>query len=157
MGGFSFSIDMIVAICLYLATAILSLGIPSSHEVNSRGEGRSHKKHHCLHSFLHIFGYGSCVVGDRNSESDDITEELLQEFNLMPQYSAAAYCPGNNNRNGIPILCATGNCPLAEAAGAQGAFGFEDTIRTDDTGFLAVDHANKLIVLSSRGAKSVSN
>lgn len=148
---------MAVAICLYFATAVLSSAIPSSYSINPRGIYNLHTKRHCSHSFTHTFGFGSCVVGPKNSESDGITRELLQKFNLMAQYSAAAYCAGNNNRTGSLITCSSGNCPLVEAAGAQGAFEFEDTIWTDDTGFLAIDNTNQLIVLAFRGSESILN
>ena len=97
------------------------------------------------------------LVGRQNSETDGITEELLQKFRLMAQYSAAAYCVGNNNGAGELITCPSGNCPLVEAAKAHGAFEFRDTLWTDDTGFLAVDDANRLIVLAFRGTESLSN
>lgn len=157
MGRFNISISMVVAICLYFATAILSLGIPASHGLSPRGRDKSHLKHHCVHSIVHTFGFGSCVVGPTNSESDGITDELLQKFTLMAQYSAAAYCPGNNNGTEVSITCPSGNCPLVEAAKAHGAFGFENTLWTDDTGFLAVDDTNRLIVLAFRGSESLSN
>lgn len=151
MDGITVSISMAIAICLCFATAILSSSIASSRWMNSRDNGKSHMKHHCLHFFILLFGFGSCVVGH------EITGELLQRFNLMAQYSAAAYCPGNNNGTGTLITCSIGNCPLVEAARARGTFEFEDTIWADSTGFLAVDDTNRLIVLAFRGSESLSN
>ncbi|MCJ1467805.1 hypothetical protein MMC07_006430 [Pseudocyphellaria aurata] len=157
MGGLGFSTYMMFAILLYLTPTILSLSIPSSHWMHPRGNYKFHLKHRCLHSLAHVFGLGSCVVGPKKSEADGITEELLQKFELMAQYSAAAYCPGNNNGTGILITCPSGNCPLVEAAKAHGAFEFENTLWSDDTGFVAIDDANQLIVLAFRGTESLTN
>lgn len=96
-------------------------------------------------------------MGPPNTESNGITEDLLHQFNLMAQYSAASYCLGNNNGTGAPITCPTRNCPLVEVAGALGVFEFENTLFTDDTGFLAVDDNNRIIVLTFRGSNSLSN
>ncbi|KAI9684700.1 MAG: hypothetical protein M1829_000075 [Trizodia sp. TS-e1964] len=79
-------------------------------------------------------------------------------FNLMAQYSAAAYCSENDNMApGTAFACSAGNCPLVEAAGAVNVIEFHDTILTDTTGFLAIDPLNRLIVLSFRGSRSIRN
>ena len=104
-----------------------------------------------------IIGFGSCMVGSRNSETNGVSGELLQRFGLMAQYSAAAYCPGNNNGTGTLITCPIGNCPLVEAARGPGLFEFEDTIWADNTGVVAIDNTNQLVVLAFRGSESVSN
>lgn len=78
----------------------------------------------------------------------------------MAQYSAAAYCVINNNGSTTEsrITCPeANNCPLVEAAGAHGALEFQNNLLADDTGFIAVDDTNKLIVLAFRGTKSFSN
>lgn len=90
-------------------------------------------------------------------ENVGISAELLQQFNLMAQYAAAAYCPDNNNSTATPIICSTGNCPLVETAGAQSVDEFENDPRFDDTGFVAVDSVNKLVVLCFRGSVSDTN
>lgn len=133
MGEIRISISMAIAICLYFATAVLSASIPTSHWMHPRDKG------------------------PKNSETNGITEALLQNFRLMAQYSAAAYCPGNNNGTGTLITCPVGNCPLVEAARAHGAFEFENTVWADSTGFVAVDDTNKLVVLAFRGSESLSN
>ena len=156
MAKFNNSIALVIALCLCFATTILSLSTPSTFGMPPRAIIKSHIKHHCRHTILHFLGF-SCVVGPPNSESNGITRELLDQFNLMAQYSAASYCPGNNNGTGAPITCSVGNCPLVEAAGAHGAFEFEDTLFMDDTGFLAVDDTNRAIVLAFRGSMSIAN
>lgn len=94
---------------------------------------------------------------DIRAKNVPISEELLHQFNLMAQYSAAAYCPGNNNSTGTPITCPTGNCPLVEAAGAYSIEEFENNPQSDDTGFIAVDDVNRLVVLVFRGTVSPLN
>lgn len=44
-----------------------------------------------------------------------------------------------------------------EAAGAHGALEFQNNLLADDTGFIAVDDTNRIIVLAFRGTKSLSN
>ena len=95
-----------------------------------------------------------------NSESLGITSDLLSRFRLMAQYSAAAYCLINNNGSTTKSLITcpkANNCPLVEAAGAHGALEFQNNLLADDTGFIAVDDTNKLIVLAFRGTESLSN
>lgn len=44
-------------------------------------EERSHVRQRCMHSLVHMFGLGSCVAGPKNSDTESITEALLQEPN----------------------------------------------------------------------------
>jgi Lipase 3 N-terminal region len=47
----------------------------------------------------------------------DVSAEVLGQFNLWEQYSAAAYCLPNNDSPGDKVACVKGqNCPLVEAA-----------------------------------------
>jgi hypothetical protein len=51
---------------------------------------------------------------------------LLDELSLFEQYSAAAYCPGDNDQNAsAAITCDAGNCPLVQAAAAESIVEFE--------------------------------
>lgn len=93
----------------------------------------------------------------RGHENAEISAELLGQFNLMAQYAAAAYCPENNNSTETPITCSAGNCPLVEASGAYSVAEFENIPGSDDTGFMAVDDANRLVVLVFRGSVSRLN
>ena len=107
----------------------------------------------CKHNLGHIL---SCV-NDPSGEKTGISEQLLQDFTLMSQYAAAAYCPENNNSPGTQVKCPQGNCPLVEAANATTMLEFENTKLTDTTGFVAVDDTNRLIILSFRGSMSWKN
>ncbi|MCJ1295019.1 hypothetical protein MMC34_006580 [Xylographa carneopallida] len=107
----------------------------------------------CHHDLHHII---SCN-NDPSEEYVGIPEKLFQDFRLMAAYAAAAYCPSNNDSPGTQVTCPTSNCPLVEAANATTMMEFEDTILTDDTGFIAVDEKNKMIILAFRGSDSWSN
>ncbi|MCJ1403638.1 hypothetical protein MMC11_006861 [Xylographa trunciseda] len=107
----------------------------------------------CHHDLHHIF---SCN-NDPSEEHIGIPEKLLQDFRLMAGYAAAAYCPSNNDSPGTQVTCPTSNCPLVEAANATTMMEFEDTGSTDDTGFVAVDDKNKIIVVAFRGSDSWTN
>lgn len=135
----------IATMCLYFATAILGLVIPAgvaknASQITYQGVG--------MHSGILPRGllveYG-------------ISKALLHEFHLMAQYAAASYCSGNNNSSGTSITCSAELCPLVEEAGAHTVAEFENTLTADDTGFIAVDETNRLIVLSFRGSRSSAN
>ncbi|RMZ76024.1 hypothetical protein DV738_g5149, partial [Chaetothyriales sp. CBS 135597] len=88
----------------------------------------------------------------------DISASLLDELSLFEQYAAASYCAINNEADSSNnITCLTDNCPLVESAGATTLIEFEDLGAVDATGFVAVDHANQLIVLAFRGSVSLGN
>ena len=107
----------------------------------------------CHHDLHHII---SCY-NDPAEEHVGISEKLFQDFHLMAEYSAAAYCPSNNDSPGTQITCPTSNCPLVEAANATTMMEFQDTRSTDDTGFVAVDDQNRMVVVAFRGSDSWSN
>lgn len=50
--------------------------------------------------------------------SPDVSIDTLSNMKLFSQYSAAAYCNTTYAAVGVPIVCATGNCPMVEAANA---------------------------------------
>lgn len=75
----------------------------------------------------------------------------------MSQYAAASYCKSNNASPGTVLVCQSGNCPLVEAARAETLSEFEDTPHFDNTGYIAIDAMNKIIVLAIRGSVSKTN
>jgi len=85
-----------------------------------------------------------------------VTSPEFANFQLFAQYSAAAYCPNDNNSTGSAITCADDVCPLVEAAGATSVVEFI-TVLTDNQGFVAVDDTNELVVLSFRGTNTLQN
>ena len=133
---------------------------------------------HCRH---HAIRRNRCHKEKSNKKTKGISQDLLNQFRLMAQYSAAAYRPGNTNSTDTPITCSEehckyrpeGNCPLVEKAKATTTVEFEDTPHFDDhgrlpcptrtmaltpmAGFIAVDPTNKLVVLSFRGSHSHQN
>ncbi|KAF2654918.1 alpha/beta-hydrolase [Lophiostoma macrostomum CBS 122681] len=86
-----------------------------------------------------------------------ISADVLDQLQFFSQYSAAAYCGGNNNSTGTKITCPQGNCARVEAADTNTLTEFENTLATDATGFVATDSTNSLIVVSFRGSRSVRN
>ena len=132
----------------------------------------------CDHYWNHL---NRCHPTPGDQKTQGISQNLLDDFVLMSQYAAAAYWPGNNNSTGTPLSCSDspceyvprGNCPLVEQANATTTEEFEDTPQFDDhgkslvlglgtgltmsTGFIAVDHVHKLVVLSFRGSASQQN
>ncbi|KAL8801648.1 MAG: hypothetical protein Q9200_006875 [Gallowayella weberi] len=94
---------------------------------------------------------------DNDKSIHVIDNALFDTFKFISQYAAAAYCPGNNNSPNTTLTCPRGNCPLVEAAGAVTLSEFEDTPKFDDTGYIAIDDTNKIIVLAIRGSVSDTN
>ncbi|KAL8639195.1 MAG: hypothetical protein Q9228_003742 [Teloschistes exilis] len=80
-------------------------------------------------------------------------------LNLFEQFAAAAYCPSNNNvqAGGVKISCSTGNCPLVSNDDVVAVYEFQNSLKTDVTGYVAVDNTRSLTVLAFRGSKSVRN
>ncbi|KAF3008588.1 hypothetical protein E8E13_007552 [Curvularia kusanoi] len=90
-------------------------------------------------------------------EKRAVAANVLDQLDFFSQYSAAAYCLGNNNSPNTKLTCPQGNCARVEAANTNTLTEFENSIKSDITGFVATDSTNKLIVLSFRGSRSVRN
>lgn len=112
-----------------------------------------------------------------------ITDEVFKNLEYFAQYSAASYCQANNNSTGTKITCSEKNCNRVEAANTKTVAEFQkcvptllplsplactfnqnpisnplsSSVKTDVTGFVAVDTTNKLIVVAFRGSKSLQN
>ena len=139
-----FSLVAIATAYLYFATAILALGIPAG---LARNASQTTIQAEVAGSSLDL--RARAVTG--------ISEELFHTFQLMAQYSAAAYCKENTNGSDTLIVCWKKNCPLVEESGARSVIEFENTPINDDTGFLAVDETNRLILLTFRGTHSLQS
>jgi hypothetical protein len=86
-----------------------------------------------------------------------IGQPLLDDLVLYSQYAAAAYCRGNNDSPNTKLVCPSGNCPLVEAADTSTASEFQNSFLTDNTGYLALSHSARTIILAFRGSQSVQN
>jgi len=86
-----------------------------------------------------------------------VSAPILSDLEFFSQYSAAAYCLSNNNSPNTKVTCPQGNCARVESADTSTLTEFENSIKSDVTGFVATDATNKLIVLSFRGSRSVRN
>ncbi|KAL8817086.1 MAG: hypothetical protein Q9223_004013 [Gallowayella weberi] len=78
---------------------------------------------------------------------------------LFEQFSAAAYCPINNQdkAGGTKVTCSVGNCPLVQESDVVSVYEFENSLITDVTGYVAIDNTRALTVLAFRGTSSVRN
>ncbi|KAF2246019.1 alpha/beta-hydrolase [Trematosphaeria pertusa] len=86
-----------------------------------------------------------------------ISQDVFDKLSFFSQYSAAAYCLGNNNSPNTKVTCPEGNCAEVEEADTNTLTEFENSLNTDATGFVATDKTNNLIVISFRGSRSVRN
>ncbi|RYN16370.1 hypothetical protein AA0112_g12532 [Alternaria arborescens] len=86
-----------------------------------------------------------------------VSTSVLSQLEFFSEYSAAAYCLGNNNSPNTKVTCPQGNCARVEAANTTTLSEFENSIASDVTGFVATDTTNQLIVISFRGSRSVRN
>ncbi|KAI8937728.1 hypothetical protein NX059_005428 [Plenodomus lindquistii] len=100
-----------------------------------------------------IVGNAAPLIQERGVGAD-----LLGKFKLMGQYASAAYCASNYGSSDDQITCASGNCPLVQDADSSSLaeYSRSDT-STDVAGFVAVDHTNKLIVVSFRGSTTIDS
>ncbi|KAF2706170.1 alpha/beta-hydrolase [Pleomassaria siparia CBS 279.74] len=97
------------------------------------------------------------VAAPAQVQKREVSDDIFKNLEFFSQYSAAAYCQGNNNSTGTKITCSEKNCNLVEAADTNTITEFQNSIKTDVTGFVAVDKTNSLIVLAFRGSKSLQN
>ena len=107
-----------------------------------------------LESFCFLFG---CTDPVPHNTMYGVSDEILYNFQLLSQYAAAAYCEENNNSTGTPVTCRTGACAMVEVANATSYLEFEDSKMYDNTGYIAIDHFHRLVVLSFRGSVSKAN
>ncbi|KAF2465622.1 alpha/beta-hydrolase [Lindgomyces ingoldianus] len=118
----------------------------------------SSKSRYPLRLLVLVLGWiGVVYAAPVDVEKRAISADLLNQLVFFSQYSAAAYCASNNNSPNTKITCAQGNCPQVESANTSTLTEFENSLKTDTTGFVATDTTNKLIVISFRGSRSVRN
>ncbi|KAI4290696.1 MAG: hypothetical protein L6R35_000003 [Caloplaca aegaea] len=92
-------------------------------------------------------------------EKTAISSSDYSNLGFFEQFAAAAYCPLNNrdNAGGTKITCSAGNCPLVESNDVISVYEFENSLKTDVTGYVAIDNTRALTVLAFRGSQSVRN
>lgn len=56
-----------------------------------------------------------------------IPSDLFANLNLFEQFTAASYCPGNNDvaAGGPKLTCSAGNCPLVDSSDVITTYEFE--------------------------------
>lgn len=115
---------------------------------STSGEVCLHDSHHLLH----------CMDSPDATKTRGISQELLEQLKLFAQYSAATYCPDNNNSPNTTISCGESHkCPLVEAVNATSSAEWEERKPYDDHGYIAVDDVHRTVVLAFRGAQSATN
>ncbi|KAN0094055.1 alpha/beta-hydrolase [Hyaloscypha variabilis] len=91
-----------------------------------------------------------------NTTTVGISQSLLDNFRLFANFTAASYCPGNeNSTSGSLITCTDNACPLVEADNATSLVEFggsNDTTTADIKGFVALDPTRSLIVVAFAGS-----
>ncbi|CDM29794.1 hypothetical protein DTO013E5_6152 [Penicillium roqueforti] len=98
------------------------------------------------------------VAAPSRSVPRDVSADVLGQLTLFSQWAAASYCTNNSNSTGDGVSCEQGNCPLVESADTTTLYEFDETSSYGDVaGFLAVDKTNKLLVVSFRGSRTLSN
>ncbi|CAI6296799.1 unnamed protein product [Periconia digitata] len=86
-----------------------------------------------------------------------VSAAVFDKLAFYAQYSAAAYCRGNNDSPSSKLVCPEKNCDRVEAAKTNTTLEFENSAKTDATGFVSTDSTNNLIVISFRGSQSSEN
>ncbi|KAJ5982065.1 hypothetical protein N7451_012165 [Penicillium sp. IBT 35674x] len=76
-----------------------------------------------------------------------ISSDLLSNFSLFSQFAALSACDQNINSTGNKLTCDYDLCGLVEADDTETIFTFHN--ETGPTGYIALDHTKKLIVLIS--------
>ncbi|KAJ5466799.1 hypothetical protein N7475_004551 [Penicillium sp. IBT 31633x] len=84
-----------------------------------------------------------------------ISSELLERFTLFSQFATLSACDQNINRTGQSLTCDYGTCGLVEADDTIVISAFHSD--TGPTGYIALDHTRKLILLTFRGTVSKSD
>ncbi|RDW56567.1 hypothetical protein BP6252_14095 [Coleophoma cylindrospora] len=84
-----------------------------------------------------------------------VTASTLSNMQFFAQYAAAAYCNSNPSLVGQAISCSTG-CPSVTAA-LPTNYAYLGYDQSEVQGFLAIDTANSLIVISYMGTTNFDN
>ncbi|KAK3325524.1 putative triacylglycerol lipase precursor [Apodospora peruviana] len=102
-----------------------------------------------------LSGLAAIVLSSPTLQGRAVTTTELSQFKFFAQYAGASYC-NSDNAPGQEVTCKADVCPAVTANKAVTVASFTASV-TDQRGFIAVDHAAKLIVLSFRGSVSVRN
>ncbi|CAG8384717.1 unnamed protein product [Penicillium salamii] len=85
----------------------------------------------------------------------EISSTLLHDFELFSQYAALAACDQNINSTHNKLTCDKNTCGLVEADDTETIYVFHST--SGPTGYIALDHTKKLIVLTFRTSVSLND
>ncbi|CAG8253231.1 unnamed protein product [Penicillium salamii] len=79
----------------------------------------------------------------------EISSELFDKFKLFAQLATITNCDQNINRTGYPLTCDQGPCDLVQADDTEIVNTYHH--KTGGTGYIALDHTRKLIIVTFRG------
>jgi hypothetical protein len=82
----------------------------------------------------------------------EVSSDLLSNFTQFSQFAALSACDQNINSTGNKLTCDYNLCALVEADDTETIFTFHNG--TGPTGYIALDHTKKLIILAFRGTVS---
>ncbi|KAE8454100.1 hypothetical protein EG329_005023 [Mollisiaceae sp. DMI_Dod_QoI] len=98
------------------------------------------------------------AYGLADSTTSGISEELFDSFKLFANFTAAAYCPNNeNSTTGTLITCSDTICSLVEADNVSAVVEFggsNDTTLADIQGYVSLNPVKSLIVIAFAGSGS---
>ncbi|CAG8980583.1 hypothetical protein HYALB_00002581, partial [Hymenoscyphus albidus] len=83
-----------------------------------------------------------------------VTDAVLDNFKLFANYTAASYCPNNQNSSADTLItCISTACTLVEENKAVSLVEFgADNTAANIKGFVALDHAKSLVVVAFSGS-----
>jgi len=98
----------------------------------------------------------SIQLQTRDTKTVGITESLLSNFKLFANFTAASYCPNNENATAnTPVTCPNNECDLAEASSPTVILSFgkpNDLSLTNIKGFVALDTTRSLVIVAFAGS-----
>jgi len=111
------------------------------------------------------FESGAWVVERSGAAAQPVDRKLVDDFKYWSEWAAASYCPVQTSKTDVKVTCGTYNiCPLLEKVDTKIinnwlALGYDKgyTAASGATGFVGVDNARKMVVLSLRGSVNIQN
>ncbi|KAJ5344756.1 hypothetical protein N7452_002760 [Penicillium brevicompactum] len=110
-----------------------------------------------------LFGLGICLLSSVPTafaspvqlQTREISSDLLSNFELFSQFAALSACDQNINSTQHKLTCDYGTCGLVEADDTENIYVFHSS--SGPTGYIALDHTKKLIVLTFRTSVSTND
>ncbi|KAL2074861.1 hypothetical protein VTL71DRAFT_8640 [Oculimacula yallundae] len=98
---------------------------------------------------------GSSLLEERGTPNV-LTAPLLGNMKYMAQVAASAYCNSDPKKVGSIVSCGSNACPSMAPNGVIN-FAYLGFSQAQVVGYVGIDPANKIIVVSYKGTKSLAN